>query len=92
MKPGTKRLLVLLAICTLFTVVFCVLYYFKSLVRPLRPLQNAEFSSHDWLMRYGRTNPADPNLILIGIDRLTYANVNFFQTDEYKSEPALKMM
>ncbi len=89
MKPTTKRLIVLFAICTLFTLVFSALYCFQDLIRPL---QNAEFSAHDWLVRYGRTNAADPKVVLIGIDRLTYANVNFFQPGEYQTEPALKMM
>jgi adenylate cyclase len=91
MKPSTKRLLISFVICAFFTVLFAVFFRFRDR-EPMRPIQNAEYSAQDWLTRYGRTNAADPRLVLIGIDRLTYANAAFFQPDEFEAEPALHMM
>lgn len=91
MKPATKRYIIPFAICALFTLVLAILFCFQDRGF-IRPLQNAEYSAQNGLMSYGRTNPVDPQLVLVGIDRLTYANTAFFQPDEFQIEPALQMM
>src|SRR4051812_26343998 len=61
-NAGKQRAPVLLGICALITAVFFVV-----------PLIEAENYIQDWFVRRGRKSPADPRLVLIGIDRASYA-------------------
>jgi adenylate cyclase len=51
------------------------------------PLRQAESAAEDWRLRLGRKPPADGRLVLIGIDRPSYAD-NLLD-DEVRGDPAL---
>ena len=61
-----RRAAVVFGICALVTAVFLFLHWRGSLTEPENYVQ-------DWLARRGRKNPIDPRLVLIGIDRPSYA-------------------
>ena len=64
-KPG-KRGRILLWICGLVTLMALGALNFPALV-------DAENYAQDWFMRSGRKVPPDPRLVLVGIDRPSYA-------------------
>ena len=66
MRPLSKRGKTLLAICGLVTLLLLSALNFPALV-------DAENYAHDWFMRSGRRVPPDPRLVLVGIDRPSYA-------------------
>jgi adenylate cyclase len=51
------------------------------------PLREAEFAAADWRLRLGRKPPADERLVLVGIDRPSYAD-NLLD-DEVRGDPVL---
>lgn len=51
------------------------------------PLREAEFAVQDWQLRLGRKPPADERLVLVGIDRPSYAD-NLLE-DEVNGDPVL---
>src|SRR4051794_37325789 len=63
-----RRAPVLLAICAVITALFMLGYWLQFV-----PLIEAENYVQDWFVRLGRKSPADPRLVLIGIDRASYA-------------------
>jgi len=67
MRPLSKRAITLLGICALITLVFLAAHFFFA------PLTEARLSVEDWFLRLGRRLPADPRLVLVGIDRPSYA-------------------
>jgi adenylate cyclase len=68
MRPLSKRAITLLGICGLVTLMVLVAH-----VRNFPALVDAENYAQDWFMRSGRRVPPDPRLILVGIDRPSYA-------------------
>jgi len=71
-NTGKQRALILLGICALVTAVFLALHLKESL--PLGDkLVDAENYIQDWFVTNGRKTPVDPRLVLIGIDRASYA-------------------
>ncbi|HKS37954.1 MAG TPA: adenylate/guanylate cyclase domain-containing protein, partial [Verrucomicrobiae bacterium] len=80
-NAGKQRAPVLLGICALVTAVFFALHWLGFV-----PLNEADNYVQDWFARLGRKTPADPHLVLVGIDRPTYD----FGADELRSEPLLE--
>src|SRR4051812_44429907 len=69
--PGRRRTPIVFSICALVTVVFLLLHW---LLIPLtEPLRQAENYAQDCFARLGRKTAVDPRLVLIGIDRPSYA-------------------
>src|SRR6267143_2169154 len=66
-NAGKQRTPVLLGICALITAVFFLGYWLFV------PLIEAENYVQDRFVRLGRKSPADTRLVLIGIDRASYA-------------------
>jgi adenylate cyclase len=83
MKPGTKRALVVLAICGVCTIALILLW-----AGGFQPLEELEWSAEDWQMRIGRPTPMDDRLVFIGIDRPLYDTA--FSEEELKEEPVLR--
>ena len=83
MKPTSRRPLIVLAICGVWTLLLVVLW-----LRGLVPLQQAEFFSQDWQVRLGRKTPLDARLVLIGIDKPVYEAD--FSAEELQREPVLR--
>jgi len=82
MSSGTPRSWIVLALCTGVTGVLLLLHGFG-----FRPLTEAEFFAQDWRARLGRKAPLDERLVLVGIDRSSYAG--YLLDDEVAGEPAL---
>src|SRR6266850_8382054 len=58
---------------------------------PLGPLlRDSQYYLEDWFLRNGTYAPLDPRLVLVGIDRPSYADVIF--ADEAKSDPVLQAL
>ena len=68
MRPLSKRAIVLLAACSLITLLLLGAHLFN-----LQFLSDAEHYVQDWFLRLGRRVPPDPRLVLVGIDRPSYA-------------------
>ena len=68
MRPLSKRAIVLLAACSLITLLLLGAHLFN-----LPFLSDAEHYVQDWFLRLGRRVPPDPRLVLVGIDRPSYA-------------------
>ncbi len=68
MRPLSKRGKTLLGICALITLTFLGAHLWNFLA-----LVDAENYAQDWFMRSGRRVSPDPRLILVGIDRPSYA-------------------
>jgi adenylate cyclase len=77
------HLATVLAICALCTGVMMLLFEFSPEV-----LSQAEFYTQDLRSRLGRKTPVDPRLVLIGIDRASYAD--YFSEEEMQRTPALR--
>ena len=86
MKPGTKRALVVLAICVACTLLFGILWHLE-----FPPLRQLESYAQDLRVRRGRTTPVDDRLVLIGIDKLVYDPADF-SPEEYRQEPSLALL
>ena len=54
------------------------------------PLAEAEFYTQDWRTRLGDKTPVDPRLVLIGVDRASYAGD--LDPGETRQTPALGML
>jgi adenylate cyclase len=67
-KRPTRRGKALLGICALITLIFLGAYGLN-----FAPITDTENYAQDWFMRLGRRVPADPRLVLVGIDRPSYA-------------------
>jgi len=76
-----QRTPVILGICALVTVVFCFLHW------RFVPLSEAEGFVQDWFTQLGRKTPLDQQLVLIGIDRPSYAQD--ILESEAQSDPVL---
>src|SRR4051794_19761973 len=63
-----RRAPVLLAICAVITALFMLGYWLQFV-----PLIEAENYVQDWFVRLGRKTLADPRLVLVAIDRASYA-------------------
>jgi adenylate cyclase len=68
MRPLSKRAITLLGICGLITLILLGAH-----VLNFPALVDAENYAQDWFMRSGRRVPPDPRLVLVGIDRPSYA-------------------
>lgn len=86
MKPSTKHALVVVAICTVCTLLFAILWKDK-----FPPLKALEFYTQDFQVREGRKTPMDNRLVLIGVDKQVYGPTDFNQ-EEIKSEPTLSLL
>jgi adenylate cyclase len=86
MKPATKHALVVLAICTVCTLLFAVLWK-----RGFPPLKALEFYTQDLQVRKGRKTPMDDRLVLIGVDKQVYGPTDFNQ-EQIKEEPTLALL
>jgi adenylate cyclase len=84
MKPGTKRALVVLAICAVCTTALTLLWMHHFV-----PLQEMEFWAQDQQTRLGRFTPKDERLVLIGIDKPVYPPTDFSE-EEFQREPLLR--
>ena len=67
-NPVRQCALILLCICALVTAAFLVVHWVE-----FTPLNESENYFQDWFVRLGRKTAADPRLVLIGIDRASYA-------------------
>ncbi len=83
MEAKTKRSFIQAGYCLVLTALFLFLYG-----AGFAPLQEAEWSVQDWRLRLGRKTPVDPRLVLIGIDRPSYASD--FSPDELAVAPVLE--
>src|SRR5712671_6865626 len=83
MQPANKRPLIVLAICTVCTLVFLVLW-----ANGFVPLQQMEYFAQDWQTRLGRKTPVDDRLVLIGIDKPVYTAD--FSDEDLQREPVLR--
>src|SRR5579871_6260103 len=86
MKPSTKHALVVLAICTVCTLLFGILWK-----RGFPPLKALEYYTQDLQVRKGRKTPIDDRLVLIGIDKQVYGPTDF-NSEEVKQEPTLALL
>jgi len=82
-KSTNRRPLVVLAICTICTLGFVLLW-----ARGFEPLQQMEFFAQDSQVRLGRKTPMDDRLVLIGIDKPFYTSD--FSDEELQREPVLR--
>src|SRR5690349_14407326 len=80
------RALRLLALCRVVTVAVLAVGFFAPAWLHA-PVADADNYFQDLFARLGRYTPANTNLVLIGIDRPSYADV--FITDEEKKDPVL---
>src|SRR5688572_16045801 len=83
MKVKLGRQLVIALVCGLWTAGVVALYGVG-----FRPLHDMEGLLGDWRMRLGRKTKPDPNLVLIGIDRASYASD--IDDKEAEVKPALQ--
>jgi adenylate cyclase len=81
-KRPTRRGKALLGICALITLIFLGAYALN-----FAPLADTENYVQDWFMRLGRRVPADPRLVLVGIDRPSYAQD--ILPEEAEADPVL---
>ncbi|MDB6018308.1 MAG: hypothetical protein JWR19_2797 [Pedosphaera sp.] len=83
MKKSASRFWIVTAIGA-GTALLCLALYWRG----YEPLQKLEFYTQDLRTRYGKKSPIDPRLVLIGIDRASYASD--FTEAEFQSSPALQ--
>jgi adenylate cyclase len=67
-KPAPRRATALIGACALITLLLLTAHLFN-----LPPLVDAEHYVQDWFQRLGRRVAPDPRLVLVGIDRPSYA-------------------
>lgn len=85
MNTTNKRLAVVLALCAVCALAVGILHSLGFV-----PLTEAEFYTQDWRTRLGTKSPVDPRLVLIGIDRASYAGD--LDPEEVSRTPALGML
>lgn len=85
MQRPPQHFLIKTAICAAGTLALLVLVW-----RGFVPLEEAENFTLDWRMRQGVLAPVDPRLVLIGVDRPSYAGD--FSDAEIKAAPVLDLM
>jgi adenylate cyclase len=84
--PTIRRTAVLLSLCAIVTAAVLGLHWFNEM--PLAaPLRDAENYVQDQFARHGRLTPADPRLVLIGVDQPSYDDVLF--PDDVQGDPVL---
>jgi adenylate cyclase len=83
MKRPAKHFWIICGICALCTGVAVWLFAVNS-----ESLLTAEFFTQDYRARTGRRTPQDDRLVLIGVDRASYAD--FFSEAEMQATPALR--
>jgi adenylate cyclase len=67
-NPGKRHARTLLWLCGLITLIFLCAQLLK-----FAPFEEVENYVQDWFVRLGRRIPPDPRLMLVGIDRPSYA-------------------
>ena len=85
-RPGLRRTSVIAGLCAGITLAVLVVDFFGPALLNA-PLQDADNYVQDFFTRTGRFTPANPNLVLIGIDRPSYDDVIF--PDDAKANPVL---
>ena len=83
MNRLSRHFWIILGICALCT--GAALWLFTV---DFKPLVDAEYYSQDLLERLGRKTSHDPRLVLIGVDRASYAS--YFSEEEMQATPALR--
>ncbi|MCX6895367.1 MAG: adenylate/guanylate cyclase domain-containing protein [Verrucomicrobia bacterium] len=83
MNRLSRHFWIVLGICALCT--GAALWLFSV---DFKPLVDAEFYSQDLLARLGRKTAYDPRLVLIGVDRASYAS--YFSEQEMQRTPELR--
>ena len=83
MKPHLKRFWILAGICALCTGAAMGLFWIDR-----GPLLDAEYYTQDLRTKFGRKTPIDPRLVLIGVDRASYAS--YFGEDDMRQTPVLR--
>ncbi|HZQ45984.1 MAG TPA: CHASE2 domain-containing protein, partial [Verrucomicrobiae bacterium] len=85
MKKNARRFWMVTAICGGTALLFLALYW-----SGYEPLQKLEYYTQDLRTRLGVKTPVDPRLVLVGIDRATYASD--FDEKEVQADPTLQLM
>ena len=85
MKKNARRFWMVTAICGGTALLFLALYW-----HGYEPLQKLEYYTQDLRTRLGVKTPIDPRLVLVGIDRATYASE--FDEKEVQADPTLKLL
>lgn len=85
MNISKNRLAVMIVLCAMCSMAAGVLHGLGFV-----PLAEAEFYTQDWRTRIGSKTPVDSRLVLIGIDRPSYAGD--LDPEEVASSPALGML
>ena len=83
MNRPSRHFWIVLGICALCTGAALVLWQ-----TGFAPLRAGEFYAQDLIARLGRKSPLDPRLVLIGVDRPSYAD--YFSEAEMQQTPALR--
>ncbi len=82
-----RRLLVLLGICGVWGVVWMIL----SGPLPLGPLELAEFSLQDTVVRHGTRTPGSDRFVFLAVDEASL-DLSQLEPEEIASSPALRLM
>ena len=85
MNTTRKRRTVVIAMCALCALAIGVLHSLGFV-----PLAEAEFYTQDWRTRLGAKTAVDPRLVLIGIDRASYAGD--LDPEEIRAAPVLGLL
>ena len=85
MNTTGKRRTVVIALCALCALAIGALHALGFV-----PLAEAEFYTQDWRTRLGAKTEIDPRLVLIGIDRASYAGD--LDPEEVRAAPALGLL
>ncbi len=85
MKKNVRRFWMVTAICGGTALLFLLL-----VGRGYEPLQKLEYYTQDLRTRLGVKTPVDPRLVLVGIDRATYASD--FDEKDIQADPTLKLL
>src|SRR5256885_198305 len=83
------RMLHLFGVCAAVTVLFSCLQL-SPLTKLNAPLRDTEHYVEDLFLRNGASAPVDPRLVLVGIDRPSYADAIF--PEDAKSDPVLQAL
>jgi adenylate cyclase len=75
-RPGRRRASVITGLCAVITLAVLALNFLGPEMLST-PLRDADRYLQDFFARTGRFTPANPNLVLIGIDRPSYDDVIF---------------
>jgi adenylate cyclase len=85
-RPNLRRAAVITGLCACLTLAALIVNFVGPELLNA-PLKDADNYVQDFFTRTGRFTPANPNLVLIGIDRPSYDDVIF--PDDAKNNPAL---